>query len=400
MKICILTALLNHGGASIVALDVAKGMAEQGHDVLFVCSGTDAKVFSRDGFKIRIIGSKFRTPLFHYFNPFLITALFRVLQSFKPDIIHVHNINLQTFSLCALLFSRLYPMVWTLHDIWPLCMVGWPEPPDCNGLIDRCRECSNWPQIFVRTNRLLKETVYRHSKISIVCPSGWMSEQLHGSALSQNNVHIVHNGFDPHFFSDSASKIELKSQLGIPKNSPIVLFIGGKRLAGLLPAERKGWKYLVSALKKNDLKKYDIHLLYVGDRIDLPSDFPVSVSFAQGISRSDMNLYYSLADIFVLPTLADNSPLTILEAMTNKTPVIAAKTGGIPEIVIHNETGILCPPRNSSALTEAIELLLSKPEIGSELAERAHEHIFSEFSFNQMITGYEAVYNQTIAKSR
>jgi len=159
MKICILTAKLEHGGASIVALDVAKGIAEKGHEVLFVCSGKEEKNFEHEGFRIKELRSRIQNPLFHYFNPFLIFSLHRVLREFHPDIIHIHNINLQTFSLCALLFSHRYPMVWTLHDLWPVCLTGWPDSYNRNCVTNQCQGCPNWPQVYVKINKFLKEYI-------------------------------------------------------------------------------------------------------------------------------------------------------------------------------------------------------------------------------------------------
>ncbi len=399
MKICIITASLNHGGASAVAQDVAKGMAQKGHDVLFVCSGEKSKSYFQNGYSIRILSNILKNPAYHYANPLLMIKLYYLLQRFKPDVLNIHNINLQTFSLCTLLFSLKYPTVWTLHDLWSICMTGWPSPPDCNQILQRCSTCPTWSTPVTWFSRLIKETVFFLSKISIVCPSKWMKAMIRNSRLTNKTACIVHNGIEKIFYS---SKIEENQNLKIELSSQkkVLLFSGGKKLAGQLPAERKGLEYLFSALSLLGKNRTDVELLYIGDPIDLPHDFKIPIQFKTGISRMEMKKYYEIADLFVLPTLADNFPLTILEAMACKTPIISTNVGGIPEIITSDETGILCQPKDYKTLAKKIDYALSNPDRCSEMAENAYQRLKKTFTFERMIDKYEEVYIKTIADRR
>ncbi len=396
MKIVILTASLHHGGASINALDIAGGMAKIGHDILFISSGESSENYSQNGYRIEILPQKKRNPLFHYINPVLLNALNNVLNNFKPDLIHVHNINLQSFSLAALLLSRRYPMVWTLHDIWPLCMTGWPRIIDCKEMLNQCQDCPAWPGIIARLNRLLKDFVYRHSRFIIVSPSDWLASLFKRTVLFSSPLHVIRYGIDRDFFTPMNSKVNLIKKI-CPEGKKILLFSGGKQLVGESPAWRKGFKYLLSALSRLKNKRNDFHLLYVGDTINLSFEFNQYITFAEGVSREEMKYYYSAADIFVLPTLADNSPLTILEAMACKVPIIATNVGGIAECITHDEPGLLCPPRNATALAESIEYLLLNPMRGIEMTERAYQRFINEFTFERMVDQYEDVYHQAIS---
>jgi glycosyltransferase involved in cell wall biosynthesis len=397
MKICILSAKLIQGGAGIIAHDVARGMAQRGHKVLFICSGESPSVQYQDGYEVRVLKNDIANPAFHYFNPALLLKLKSQLAEFKPDIIHVHNINLQTFSLGALLFSRKYPMVWTLHDIWPLCLVGWPEVFDCKGMLNRCQTCPIWPRWLTFINRWIKESIYRFSKIHIVCPSAWMKSLLKASRLGRYQCSIVYNGIDSMVFYKS-DKASMRTQPQIPNDKKIILFCGGKRVAGLLPAERKGWKYLCEALTIVGRSRNDVHLLYVGDRLpEIQLHLDVPVIFAEDVPRANMRDYINVSDILVYPTLSDNQPLTVLEAMACKTPIVAAITGGIPEMIIPDKAGLLCPPRDSAALADKINYLLSSPEHGAEMAEAAYRRFQEMFTFDRMIDQYETVYRQTIS---
>lgn len=390
MKICVINAAYNLGGASEQAFSICESLVERGHRVMFICAGTKDQSFLKNKYRVRILGQKYRNPIYHYFNPNLIRKLYILLKQYKPDIVHFHNINLQSFSLCSLLFSRLYPLVWTLHDLWPLCMTGWPSPPDCNQLIKQCYNCPTWPATLVRLNKLLKETIFRHSNLNVVCPSNWLANLLTECNLNINPIHVIFNGISPSLFSPCKKNNGNRSK-------KILLFCGGKKIAGQLPAERKGWNYLVSALKKLVDLRTDIKLLYVGDPIKLLPSFPVPVSFEITSERKKMAEYYGVADLFILPTLADNSPLTVIEAMASKVPVIATDAGGISDMIISNETGMLCPPRDATALAEKIDYALSNPAHSSELAEKAYQRFKKFFTLERMIDQYEDVYMKTIA---
>lgn len=394
MKICILTASLNHGGVSVVALDVARGMTHRGHQVTVVCAGEKDQIIEQNGYVIYIIKNRFKNSAYHFFNFILFIKLIKLLRKINPDIIHLHNINLQTFSLISLFLSRFYPMIWTIHDIWPLCMTGWPPVPDCTGMLYKCKSCPTWPGWIARLNRIVKECIYRLSLLHIACPSKWMASLTSSSNLSRHPIHLVYNGVDCLSLS-SGNREDIKSRLGIRNSQKVILFCGGKKLAGQLPAERKGWEILVSAMNTIIKKHPDIRLLYIGDPIDFTYSFPCN--FIPAADRNQMNKYYSIADLFILPTIADNFPLTILEAISHKLPVIATNAGGIPEMIISGETGLLCPSRNSKALAEKIDYALSNPEHCKEMAEKAYQRFNDMFTFEKMVDQYEDVYKQTIA---
>jgi glycosyltransferase involved in cell wall biosynthesis len=223
-----------------------------------------------------------------------------------------------------------------------------------------------------------------------------MASVIQNSELARKHISVIHYAVDSSlFFPEMPASIDVK--LDIPNWKKIILFCGGKRLAGELPAWRKGWQYLVDALTILAENFSDMHLLYVGDTIELPTDFPVSVTFAEGVAHEDMRDYYAIADIFVLPTLGDNSPLTILEAMACKTPVVATEVGGIPESIVSGETGLLSPPRNAITLAESIGFLLTHPNQALSMAALGYQRIVNNFNFDEMIGRYETLYLDTIA---
>jgi glycosyltransferase involved in cell wall biosynthesis len=406
MRVCILNATRTLGGTSVIAYDLARGLVARGHDVLFVCAGEEAGTINSGPYPIEILPTG-NLRIYHYANPILVERLRRVLIRFEPDVVHIHNINLRTFSLTALLLSRWYPLVWTLHDLWPLCLTGWPDPPDCRGMLDHCRHCPTWAGPMARLNRLLKETTYRHIDLSVVTPCRWLARMLRDSdsQLSQQPGYIVPNGIDSELFrplaepgyggpsrEDSASWKRAKD---IPVEKRLLLFSGGRRLAGRAPNERKGWSDLIDALHQLANARDDIHLLYAGDPVPVPRELERHVTFLEGINHEDMPFCYRASEAFVLPTLADNVSLTVLEAMACGVPVISTYTGGIPEIITNGTSGYLCPARNPSALAATIEHVLSDSQTAARVAQNGRECILRRYTRDAMIEGYIEVYRET-----
>lgn len=108
--------------------------------------------------------------------------------------------------------------------------------------------------------------------------------------------------------------------------------------------------------------------------------------------RRDIPALLPLLDIFVLPSLYEGFGIAILEAMAAGRPVIATETGGIPEVVIHRETGLLVPPGNPEALADAIQWVLSHPEDAKALGARGRERAYKHFSIEAVVRQHEALY--------
>jgi glycosyltransferase involved in cell wall biosynthesis len=93
-----------------------------------------------------------------------------------------------------------------------------------------------------------------------------------------------------------------------------------------------------------------------------------------------------------LPSWIEGLPVTILEAMAARKPVVATSVGGVPELVLDGETGILVPPRDVPGLSKAIELLLEQPDIGHQMGNKGYEYIHQEFSHEKMWTQVQQLY--------
>jgi glycosyltransferase involved in cell wall biosynthesis len=179
----------------------------------------------------------------------------------------------------------------------------------------------------------------------------------------------------------------LRQSLGIGDQTPVLLTVG--RLS-----HEKGHLDLLNAFAEVIRAGTDAHLVIVGEG---PERAAIEAATARyGLQarvtlaghQNQVQSYYDAADFFLMPSHSEGSPNALLEAIAAGVPVIASRTGGIPEIITHEATGLLTPPRNPPALAAAIRSLLGHPERAAALAARASKEIarFSPITYRRTIS--------------
>jgi glycosyltransferase involved in cell wall biosynthesis len=112
-------------------------------------------------------------------------------------------------------------------------------------------------------------------------------------------------------------------------------------------------------------------------------------------TRNDIPRLLSMLDIFVLCSLSEGLPLTILEAMAAGKPIVASAVGGIPEVIDHGIDGILIPSDDSDRLAEAISELLHDDKKRDDMGEKARKKFEERFTIQTMVERYEELYEET-----
>ena len=156
--------------------------------------------------------------------------------------------------------------------------------------------------------------------------------------------------------------------------------------------ELKGYAYLLDAVHILKKKDVDIKLIIIGEgnegqRLKEKSRLKkLDVEFLGFKSKCDLNYYYNLCDVFVLPSITDSNGLqeglglVLLEAMSCKKPVIGTNSGGIPDIVKDGETGLLVSEKDAQSLANAIERLLMDEKLAIRLANNGYKYVVENFS--------------------
>ncbi|WP_239618253.1 glycosyltransferase family 4 protein [Cohnella mopanensis] len=207
-----------------------------------------------------------------------------------------------------------------------------------------------------------------------------------------DKLQVIHYGYDIESFM---KKTKLKSKAVRPPNKKVILYAG--RLV-----ELKGIQYLLDALKLLKDKRKDWVCWIVGDG-KLMTELRLQ-SKVQGLTnevvfmgrRDDVPALLSQTDIFVLPSLHDNQPMSIIEAQLAGKAIIASEVGGVPEMVKHRVTGLLTPARDSEKLMNRLLQLLEKDSLRKKLGDEAKQWAMNHWSMDSSVERILDVYQNAI----
>ena len=215
--------------------------------------------------------------------------------------------------------------------------------------------------------RILNELDLIKKSDAIVVPTYQEKENLILNYKSENNIYIVSPGVDLEKFK-SKNKFESRNKLGLSQTSKILLSVG--RIEPI-----KGYDVLINALSfPNFSDDFDVRLLIIGgdsksqnelerlNSLKLKHGLNNQVNFLGAIDHDELPIYFSAADIFVMPSAYETFGIAALEASACNLPVIAPQIGGLKSVVKHGQTGFLSVNKSPESLTHYLEILLkNKP---------------------------------------
>lgn len=179
---------------------------------------------------------------------------------------------------------------------------------------------------------------------------------------------------------------ELRSRLDIPPDAPVLLWVGRPVITKAIPVLIDAFALVHSACP-------EVYLVLVGDfnrRPDIPRMVSAQglvhwVRFPGRVDHADLPAYYRLATLYVHPSRYEGLGLTMIEASSCGTPVVATRSAGAQEIVIDGETGYLCAIDDPANLADRISHLLVNPELAVRYGQQAHTHVTRKFDRQQAI---------------
>ena len=214
----------------------------------------------------------------------------------------------------------------------------------------------------------------------------------HQVGVAADRIHVAYNGMD--FAEDKIQPAVKKDSWG----SPTLVCV-----ANVHP--RKGILYLVQAVAQLQDRFPGLRALLIGnDNTDGEFDKQAA---EQGLSntyqflgfQSDVRPLLLAADLFVLPSIAiEGMPTSILEAMANRVPVVATDVGGTSELVLDQQTGLLCPPADPDSLATAIAKLLDSPELATELSNNAYTHVKTNHTVESMAESHMIAFRKILSR--
>jgi glycosyltransferase involved in cell wall biosynthesis len=283
----------------------------------------------------------------------------------EADILHLHWINHGFLSLTDIRkLSRLgKPLLWTMHDMWPFTAIC-HYAGMCKRYRTRCYDCpvTDNPKgetlssaTFRRKRKLLEQ-----ADITFVGCSEWIATQARSGILPQHKpVCAIPNPIDITLFRplSAADKATVREKFGLPLDKKLLLF-GALNISD----KRKGVDYLIEAFHylSREGNTEDIEIIAFGQvkkQIHGIRQLPFHHVGYITDDQQKVDLYNAV-DLFVTPSLEENLPNTVMEAMACGTPCAAFRVGGIPEMIAHQQNGYLADREDSHDLAHGIRWIL------------------------------------------
>lgn len=295
-------------------------------------------------------------------DPGWVFRLRNLLRSRDVDLMHSHEFAMNAYGALASLVSGV-PLIATVHG------KGY--------YADRWRRRTAYG-LVARRGRMV--AVSRDVKRHLVERVG----------IPEDRVRTIPNGIDSRLYRGGAGVRErVRRELGLDEGRPVVGAVGN-----LYPV--KGHSFLVEAAARVRRELPSAAFLIAGEGALLEPlrrrarELDCDVRFLG--FREDVPDLLQALDVFVLPSLSEGLPLSVLEAMAAGRAVVATAVGGIPELVLPGETGLLVPPSDPEALARAILALLRDRDLAEKLGSLGRERVEEEFSLNGMVESYHGLY--------
>lgn len=293
------------------------------------------------------------------------------------------------------------PVFWTLHDM-NLFTGGCHYDRGCGRHRSGCGRCPNLGstrekdlsrEIWERKERVFGRLA--EDRLHVVTPSRWLAAEAEASALFRERVPVtvIPYGLDTDLFTprDYGAAREM---LGLPADARVVLFV-----AHSVGWERKGFPLLLQSLELlGDLPGLHLMALGAGEASHQGSVPTLHLGFVE--NERLVSMIYSAADVFVIPSIQDNLPNTVQEAMACGTAVVGFDAGGVPDMVREGVTGRLARVGDPQDLACALRAVLEDLEVARRMGAEGRRVALEEYAIDVQARTYAALYAETLERRR
>ena len=414
MKILLLNTSAITGGASKAAYRLLKGLQRNDVQVQMLVQSKIIDDYSIIGPEVKWqkAFSKIRPiidsiPVKFYkqrkkiiFSPAIIPDnISKKVKNINPDIVHLHWIA-GGFIKIESLAKMKKPIVWTLHDSWAFTG-GCHIPFECKKYIKNCGCCptlnSNKKKDLSYKILQRKRKYWKNLDLTIVTPSSWLGKCAKKSSLFyKTRVEVIPNGIDLSRFKPIDKNIA-RDILCLPKDKKIILF-------GAMSAindQNKGFHLLKQSLKKYQLigNKNIEFVVFGSSKPKNEENLGFKIHYLGRLNDEiSLALVYSTADVFILPSIQENLPNTIMESLACGIPVVAFNVGGISDMIDHQRNGYLAKPFDTTDLSCGIKWVLEDNIRWRKLSESARAKVINEFDIVKIAKRYEDLYKDILKR--
>jgi len=255
-------------------------------------------------------------------------------------------------------------------------------------------DLANSEKFMIILSPVLKslENMYYSGDRKYITVSEWMKNHVTNTfkKIQPDQIKVIHNGVDTDRFHPM-EKIHLNKYFPELSDieSPKALFLSRW-------AARKGIAYMLKALPKI-LKKTDIHFIFAGPSQNIKfQKAQKNCTFLGYIPHNKIPCLYASSDIFLLPSLYENFPICLLEAMSAELGVIGTNVGGIPEMVTHKENGLIIRPKNTNDIVDSVVKLIEDDKLKKELGRNARQTVRQQFDWGKIAMKTKEYYQKLI----
>lgn len=365
------------GGLENHVYNISVELVERGHKVVVITSN-DAEVDAvneevMNGIEVH------RYPLFLpklFREVWLIPSMVKLFHILQADIIHVHGYRCLSSFITAFLSERKgVPFVLTPHGIFP-------KRNRFNGLIKSVYDYSLGNTLLKSSDKVIALT---ESNKSLLLNLG----------ASENKTVIIENGVDVTKYKELKFKMARKHGF----SGPVLLYVG--RIAW-----HKSLEKVIEALPSIVKDFHDARFLMVGpdcakgstDLLRLAKKLRVddSVVMAGRVSESQLHFYYSIADVFILPSIYEGLSLSMLEAMASKVPLIVCSSTGISDVLTHGVDALILKSNTPSEISASVSLLLNCSELREKIRRNAHRLVLRKYTWKVVVDKLESIYEELV----
>jgi len=362
MKVLFIITGLGIGGAEHQVLGLADRLSARGLQIQIAYLAEPARLMPNDP-DIMVIPLNISKSPIGFIRGYL--RLRRLIKDFKPDVVHSHMVHANLLARVERLTTKIPRLICTAHST------------------------TEGERLRMLAYRVTDSLADIFTNVSNEAVEAFESE----GAAPRGRMITVYNGIDTQKFSpDNLTRDDLRDKLGIGSEK-IILAIG--RLF-----DPKDYPNLLRAFSNIESKKRGVRLWIVGDgplRQFLESmtiDLGLSniVTFLGVCPNDDIPDLLRAADVFVLSSAWEGFGLVVAEAMATEKVVVATDSGGVKELV--GDCGLLVPPKNSEALSNALEKALNmSPEQAKMLGQKARQRIIENFSLDHAVDKWIEIYS-------
>lgn len=294
--------------------------------------------------------------------------LLREIRTFRPHLLHPHDYKTNFLSVLASRWFKI-PVVTTVH-----------------GYVVRTSKLSAYYRIDRWSLRRMQHVVT-------------VSRDLYDHCLSlgipAKRCTLIHNAIDSETFRRTQSPAKAKARWGINPSRTVIGAVG--RLS-----PEKGFDQLIRVVGKLCQEGLELELLIAGEGSERPAleqlirELRCEKRIRLLGHCSNLPALYQAIDIFALSSLREGLPNVVLEALAFEVPTLATRVASVPDVIRHDENGLLITPGNQAELDAGLRRLVAEPQLRTRLAAAGRATIVREFDFHQRMQKMRLVYDQVL----